>query len=127
MTMSVKESHIPALSYIRFHSVLGFELREEFVGRDGFAKNIDLALDCGEVARREHVELLQALALLVAEARRVTAKRLDDEHPLALLRRQRLEADLEGEAAQSRFVELVEEVGRADEDAGVALHALQHL
>jgi hypothetical protein len=41
--------------------------------------------------------------------------------------RQRLEADLEGEAAQRRLVELVEQVGGADEDAGEALHALQHL
>jgi hypothetical protein len=40
---------------------------------------------------------------------------------------QGVEADLEREAAQRRFVQVVEQVGGADEDAGKTLHALQHL
>ena len=46
-----------------------------------------------------------------------------DGHALALFGRKRLEADLEGEAPQRRLVEIIEEVGGADEDAGIALHA----
>ncbi len=38
-----------------------------------------------------------------------------------------MEADLEGEATQRRLVELVEQVGGADEQTAEALHALQHL
>jgi hypothetical protein len=38
-----------------------------------------------------------------------------------------MEADLEGEAPQRRLVQVLEQVGGADEDAGEALHALQHL
>ena len=82
----------------------------------------------GEVARRELVELARAAARcspVSAAASPSSASATNMRSRCS--RRQRLEADLEREAAQRRLVEVVEQVGGADEDAGEALHALQHL
>jgi len=56
----------------------------------------------------------------------LAVQRLDHEHALALFARQRMETQLEGKAAQRRLVQVVEQVGGADEHACEALHALQH-
>ena len=47
-------------------------------------------------------------------------QRLGDEHAFALLWLQPMEAQLEAEAAQRRLVQVLEQVGGADEDAGEA-------
>ena len=107
--------------------MLSLQLRQELVGLETQAEGVHLALHRGKVARHQLVQRGKALALLVAQPRRVAPQGFADEHAQALLGLQGVEADLEGEAAQRRFVELFEEVGGADEDAAETLHALQHL
>ena len=90
-------------------------------------EDLDLAFDSGKVARAQLRQPIQPGAQRGAQQRRVAVQRLDHKHALALRRRERQELDFEGETAQRRLIEPVDQVGGADKHAAETLHALQHL
>ena len=109
------------LAHFRLDAVLGLELRQELVGLEGSrparrpgasptAKSPGASSSSG--SRRWRCSSVRRCGIAV--------QRLGDEHALALLGVERLELDLEGEAAQRRFVQVLEQVGGADEDAGIS-------
>ena len=63
---------------------------------------------------------------LSGQQTRIGGQRLHHKHFLALCTGKWLEFDLESESAQRGLVEPFQQIGGADEDAVVALHALQH-
>ena len=76
---------MPRRAHLGLDAVLGLELRQELVGLEGLAQDLDLALHRGEVARRQLVQRGQPLALLGGQRGGVAAQRLGHEHALALL------------------------------------------
>ena len=107
--------------------MFAFQLREKFVGLQRLTQDFHLPLHGRKVAWHQLVQRVQARALFGAQPGGIAGQRLGREHAHPLIGPQRVESHLEGETPQGRFVEFVEEVGGADEDAGKTLHALQHL
>ena len=103
------------------------QLRKKRLRLQRLAQQQRLLLDHRKVARREHVERGQNLAPHGLERIRIATQCLGNEHLLALGPHQWPEADLECKAPQRSLIQPIEQVGRADEDAVKALHALQHL
>src|SRR5690606_17759527 len=101
----LREPDAARLAHLGLDAVLGLELLEEFLRREGGGQDVHLALDRREVAGAQLVELRQARADVGREQRGVCGQRLGDEHLLPLRPRERLEPDLEGEAPQRRLVD----------------------
>ena len=72
------------------------------------------------------MQLSQARAQGLRHGSQVSCQRFCHEHLFALRWCQRHELDLEGKSSQCSLVNPIQQIGGADKDAIVALHALQH-
>ena len=72
------------------------------------------------------MQLVQSITNFAGEIGWIAFQRLGRKHLFTLLPRQRLELNLEGEAAQCGLVNAIKQIRGADEHALEAFHALQH-